>query len=419
MITPEVVSFIKGQDAKGVSREATRALLASQGGWSQENLDEAFAAVPLVFAAPNDKTPNPPPPIVVQTASEPKRSNPMRPFLIAGGLVALLLVGAGAAYALVPAVRHQAQFLVASPEERVALSMQKLITEADRYQVMLATEMYNDVHEGSSEYADMLARSRAASEVVGVVERIEGDASSLPARVHSTFTYTVTGLGEPMTLHGEAYADPAMLLVKFTDTVDLLFFTTEPVTGKWISLLEGSAEGIASPIGGELITGIAAGYSVYRDTVGYLAERAPEYLVVEDTGDVRAITGEKSRRYMVTIDAAALESVMQESPLIMSDRVPLDTRESLKERLPELLADIGDNEPMELWISERTHYPVKWRMTQRTPSELAGTSYAQVVETTGTVSIEAVDPIVVPEKDLTIDEAFTLIMNGARRLFDS
>jgi hypothetical protein len=111
MITPEVVNFIKGQDAKGTSREATRLLLMSQGGWSTENIDEAFAAVPTIYAAATPETPKPPAQTVVADP-EPEKTHPIVSALGAV-FVALLICGIGAAaiYFLVPGIREDIAFI--------------------------------------------------------------------------------------------------------------------------------------------------------------------------------------------------------------------------------------------------------------------------------------------------------------------
>ncbi|HYE23500.1 MAG TPA: hypothetical protein VEA92_03620 [Candidatus Paceibacterota bacterium] len=110
MITPEVVLFIKGQDAKGVSREATRALLASQGGWSQENLDEAFAAVPSIFAAPTAATPNPPPPVTIAEPEKPK-SNILASIGATVAVLGVFVASAAAAYYFIPSIQQDIEFI--------------------------------------------------------------------------------------------------------------------------------------------------------------------------------------------------------------------------------------------------------------------------------------------------------------------
>ena len=111
MITAEVLAFIKDQDAKGVSRESTRLTLMSQGGWSKENIDEAFTAVPTIYAAPTDGTPRPPQPISppVRVHKEPNM------FLTGLGTVCTILavfVAAGvAAYFFVPQVQEDISFI--------------------------------------------------------------------------------------------------------------------------------------------------------------------------------------------------------------------------------------------------------------------------------------------------------------------
>jgi len=111
MITLEVVNFIKGQDAKGTSREATRLLLMSQGGWSKENIDEAFAAVPTIYAAASADTPKPPVPVVV-LEPEPQKTHPILNALGAVFVTLLVLgIGAGALYYLVPGIREDLAFI--------------------------------------------------------------------------------------------------------------------------------------------------------------------------------------------------------------------------------------------------------------------------------------------------------------------
>jgi len=113
MITPQVVAFIKDQDAKGVSREATRILLASKGNWSHANIDEAFAAVPAIYAAADGKTPRPPQVIMVAEPTEPKE-NPV--FAVLAAVLTLALIGAGAyaAYTYVPEIRADVDFVLSA-----------------------------------------------------------------------------------------------------------------------------------------------------------------------------------------------------------------------------------------------------------------------------------------------------------------
>ena len=110
MITPEVVAFIKGQDAKGMSREAIRALLASQGGWSDANIDQAFNAVPLVYAAPTAETPRPPEPVAIEP--EPKETSMVvRTIAAVFGTLFVIGMGAVAAYYFVPGVQEDLQLI--------------------------------------------------------------------------------------------------------------------------------------------------------------------------------------------------------------------------------------------------------------------------------------------------------------------
>jgi len=326
----------------------------------------------------------------------------------------------GIAHAFVPQVRNEVNFMVASPKERVALSLLKLSTEPARYDVTVSTETFNE--EGAEPLEGFLAdvvKQRSTVEARSTVERIDGDQSSLPARVRSSFTLTSTGSGDPMTVKGDVYADPQTLLLRFPETIDLVFFTTEPLNGKWISLLEGAGDGVESPFGGELMASIMSGYTSYRDTVAYLLERSPEYLIVEETKDVRTINGESARRYVISIDAAALTPIVLESPMIMSDRMPLEAREQLKEELPKSLAELGA-ESTEFWISEKTHYPVKWRSAVTKEVDMLGSVYKTTTETMGTITVSKESlPVEVPTKDLTIDEAFTLMMSDMKSMFDS
>ena len=114
MITAEVLAFIKDQDAKGVSRESTRLTLMSQGGWSKENIDEAFTAVPTIYAAPTENTPRPPQPIAppVRVHKEPNM------FLAGLGTVftilAIFVAGGAAAYFFVPQVQEDVAFITAA-----------------------------------------------------------------------------------------------------------------------------------------------------------------------------------------------------------------------------------------------------------------------------------------------------------------
>lgn len=89
MITPEVVEFIRTQDAKGVSRETTRITLVTQGGWSHENIDKAFAAIPLIFT-PTGPDGTPSPLAYVEEVAEPEENG--HP-IIAGILVTILVLG--------------------------------------------------------------------------------------------------------------------------------------------------------------------------------------------------------------------------------------------------------------------------------------------------------------------------------------
>lgn len=419
MITPEVVAFVKAQDAKGIARETTRAMLISQGGWSTENIDAAFAAVPLVFAAPTAQTPNPPPQPEISAAPEPepelKKRSPAFTLAIVGVALGAVLASAGVAYALVPGVKYEVNFMLASPEEKVLLSLQKLMAEPERYEVTIATEIYN---EGKG-VSNSLLNVRSASEVVSTVERIEGDATGLPLRMRSTFSYVTTGSGKSETVRGEAYADSEKLLVRLLDSADFLFFNADALLGKWISLLEGSAEDMEALADGGLMEGAVIGYSTYRETVAYLLSRAPEYLLVEDTGDTRSITGVKARRFMVSFDTDALASILAQAPFATSDRIPLEVRQTLKdEAIPQMLEELSAQAPIELWIREKTHYPIKWRMKQRVPEEALGISYERVVETTGTLRIDdALVPVEAPEKDLTFEEAFSLAIKGTGSLF--
>ena len=111
MITLEVVNFIKGQDAKGASREATRLLLMSQGGWSRENIDEAFAAVPTIYAAATAQTPKPPAEVVIKDP-EPERTHPVLR-AVAAVFLTLFVFGIGAAtlYYLVPGIQEDMAFI--------------------------------------------------------------------------------------------------------------------------------------------------------------------------------------------------------------------------------------------------------------------------------------------------------------------
>ncbi|MDO8660209.1 MAG: hypothetical protein Q7K54_06495 [Candidatus Parcubacteria bacterium] len=48
MVTPELISFIKGEFAKGKTREMIRVTLVSEGGWSEVDLNEGFrTAIPM------------------------------------------------------------------------------------------------------------------------------------------------------------------------------------------------------------------------------------------------------------------------------------------------------------------------------------------------------------------------------------
>jgi len=114
MITPEVVAFIKDQDAKGVSRESTRLTLMSQGGWTGENIEEAFAVVPTIYAAPTDGTPRPPLPLSVSTYVEKKPNMLVMGLSTVFSILFVFMIGAAAAYFFVPGIEEDVRFIMAA-----------------------------------------------------------------------------------------------------------------------------------------------------------------------------------------------------------------------------------------------------------------------------------------------------------------
>lgn len=67
MVTPELISYIKGEFLKGKTREMIRATLVSEGGWSEVDLNDAFrTAIPMQ----NSATTTPP--------VQPIQNNPMQ-----------------------------------------------------------------------------------------------------------------------------------------------------------------------------------------------------------------------------------------------------------------------------------------------------------------------------------------------------
>src|SRR3989344_1456997 len=58
MITPELIGYIRGEFAKGKTREDIHKELIAQGGWTEEDINEAFRTViPLQgFPAPKQKS---------------------------------------------------------------------------------------------------------------------------------------------------------------------------------------------------------------------------------------------------------------------------------------------------------------------------------------------------------------------------
>ena len=55
MITPELVGYIKGELAKGRSREDINKTLIAGGGWTDEDLSDAFRSImPMGSAAPKE-----------------------------------------------------------------------------------------------------------------------------------------------------------------------------------------------------------------------------------------------------------------------------------------------------------------------------------------------------------------------------
>ena len=412
MITPEVLEFIKNRDAKGLPRDATRAMLMSLGGWTQDNIDEAFAAVPTIYAAPTAKTPNPPKPIVINTGHS---THPLKHqgLIVTVALLLVLLGAAGAAYAFVPVVKHQVHFLTATPNEKVALSLMLLNTVPERYSVTVTTETYNEEGEEPFEGTTAtLLRGRSALQSTSVIERSESVGGVLPARVHSSFTVSSAGVAKPLSVDGEMYADNDSLLIKLDDTLDLLFFSTGPVRGKWISLIE-ETENVKAPVGGALAESVMEGYDQYRSTLEYVLTRAPEYIRAKETNDVRTIHGERARRFTVWMDGEAFSQVMLASPLATSETLSEDAKEALTAAVTEAATALQDDPPTELWISERTRYPVKWRGRSVEALELSGTSYTKVTETTGRVSIDGeFEPIIPPEPNLSIGEAFKAMLGS-------
>src|SRR3989338_10639145 len=45
MITPELIGYIRGEFAKGKTREEVRKALLAEGGWTEEDINEAFKTV--------------------------------------------------------------------------------------------------------------------------------------------------------------------------------------------------------------------------------------------------------------------------------------------------------------------------------------------------------------------------------------
>ncbi len=111
MVNEELLAFIRTQDAQGTPRETTRSLLMAQGGWSLENIEEAFSLIPHTFSP---GVPPPPPPVPPGAATStvhgqatpdivtlrPRRHVPITTIVL--GVIVLLCVGAAAVYAFVP-----------------------------------------------------------------------------------------------------------------------------------------------------------------------------------------------------------------------------------------------------------------------------------------------------------------------------
>jgi hypothetical protein len=388
MVTPELLAFVRDEDAKGTPRNAIRSMLLTHGGWNLSNIEEAFAQVPSPNVPSIPATPNPVPmsatfgpqavasgtPTPTLVTAPVKKSGP--PILaVVAVLIILLGVGVGAAYAFIPAIHSGIAYTVAGPTDRVLLSLQQL-REAKNFTYDTTTK--TTVTGGTTtdpRIASLLQASGTSGSFSGVIAHTGNDTLHFPDAVSGALTLR---LGASIDLSADLYAAPDILALRLTKPLNFIFFTTDPITGKWVNLLDtGSSKGTPILNPEELAT-YTKYYGAYRQTLAYLAAHIEDYVNATATGETKQIGGETAHGFDITLNKVQFAGTMKSSPFMV-----LITDPKLKAELTasfDAFATSTDPMTATLWIGDTSHYPLESDASFTQSSTLTG--FGTITKTT-------------------------------------
>lgn len=449
MVTPELLAFIREQEAAGVPRETIRATLKAQGGWEERFIMEAFAQLPRP-SAPAPRAPAPAPqnlPGVMQPAAqaEPVQPEPVRtsfapsepavaqpsyapassveaehpplhaptrapiiaPLLM--GLVVIAALGGGIAYAFSTGLFGS---FSRTPEERVLAAIDKMRTASSfAFSATVTTEVEETP---ARDAAAKMPPTEIRAE--GVAHLEEGDADGVPD-AFLTFSSAPAGGASSLGLEGDLYLGDRSLALRLRKPEMLVIFDLSPIIGRWIDLSAGTMAAEASATGLPLDPGLVDLLSISKNfgpALAHVFSEAESYLDVEELADEGGLD-----RYRVLTDTALLVESIKRSPLVTDPELSADARQRLIASYDAYAAKGAVSETV-VGIDPSTGYVVESSTVSREQTELLGATFT----TTTTHEARYFDfndapAIETPSDLISASEAMELVLSNLESLFGS